>query len=489
LNRGLKHLLALAGLLVLARCTNDYGGFDIVGGEAGSAGIGGSAGSPQGDSGHAGSETGGTEAEMRDAADESADAVSDSVADASDVSPEADASPDVRVDSPADAPVDVLPDRPADAPVDAAPDTITDAQPDVGVDGPSDAAEVGPDGSGEADAPSSSDAPAESEPADADASPVPDASLGNDASVNDASDDTAEAEAGPSCGPGTKPCGTACVNVTDPATGCAGASCAPCSLPHASATCDLNGACAVLVCGSGYDDCDTMPGNGCEALLSSDVDNCGSCGRGCAADGVLSKQCAGGLCVSTCAIDHANCAYPFSGADDGCEVAADDKHCGSCANDCTKQGAGLSCGAAVPGQCGCKSDNDCRVTGSMGTCDTGTGKCSCGGTACQGGEACKKIIGPDTDVCSCNGGNACTASQTCCQWPAGCRNLGADPANCGACGRACPSGFFCSAGECACGGDLECNAGSPGTCAAGQCVCGATTCPKGQRCQPGGTCG
>lgn len=292
-----------------------------------------------------------------------------------------------------------------------------------------------------------------------------------------------------SCGAGTKPCSSGCANVTDPATGCAATSCAPCVLPHASATCGATGQCAVLVCGAGFEDCDTISANGCEAELSLDVGNCGSCGRACAAVDVLSRQCVGGLCLSTCAIGHANCSFDASLADDGCERAVDDTHCGDCGNDCTLQGGGLKCGAAVASQCGCTGDDDCRVTGSGGTCDASTGACTCGTTTCRAGEACREVSGSPPDVCSCNGAAACAGNQTCCQSPAGCRDLQNDPSSCGACGRSCPTGFFCSAGQCQCSGDLECNAGAPGTCATGQCICGAVTCAKGQRCQPGGTCG
>jgi hypothetical protein len=466
-------------VVLLLDCTNDYGDFDMVGGVAGMAG------SSSQDSGQAGSTAGGSN--TPDAGEGPDRAVTDASADASEVTPTND-SGDAQVDAGLDASIDAPFDAPRDAPVDSPGDAIADA-----IDAPSDAipdapGDVGLDATAEADATMAADASSDSAAADADAQSAPDVSVGDDAST-DAPYDGAEEEAAPSCGSGTKLCGATCVNVTDPATGCAGTSCAPCSLPHASATCGASGECAVLGCGSGYEDCDTVSANGCEALLSSDINNCGACGRACVGDGVLSKQCASGLCVSACAVGHSNCAYPVAGADDGCETASDNTHCGSCANDCTKQGAGFTCGAGAPSQCGCTSDNDCRVTGSMGTCSALSNKCTCGGTLCQGGEACKKASGPDPDVCSCNGGNACSASQTCCQWPAGCRNLQTDPASCGACGHACPSGFFCSTGECACGGDFECNAGSAGTCAAGQCVCNGITCPKGQRCQPGGTCG
>jgi hypothetical protein len=459
----LTRILAFSAAIAFAGCTNDYGEFNIGGGVAGSAVVAGSAGvqfpfdagidrSAPGVGGG-----GGTGGDIEDAGED----LADTRPDVSDARAEA----DVSVDAPPDAPVDAPSDRPTDAPSD-----VVDATPDVVIDVRTDTAEVGSDAAADADAPASIDAPSE-----ADVS----------ASVDAA--DADEAEAAPSCGPGTKLCGPGCVNVNDPLTGCASASCAPCSLPHAAATCGITGECAVLGCAAGYEDCDTIAANGCESLLSSDVGNCGACGRACAGSDVQSKQCAGGVCISTCNVGHANCSYPFSGTDDGCEIASDNTHCGSCGNDCTKQGSGFACGAAGASQCGCVVDIDCRVMG-MGTCDVATGRCTCD-VACQPGEACRHIIGPTPDVCSCNGGNACTAGQTCCQWPAGCRNLQNDPSSCGACGRSCPSGFFCSAGQCACSTDLECNAGAPGTCAAGQCICTGITCPKGQRCQSDGSCG
>jgi len=491
LNVGVKKVFALLGVIAFVGCTNDYDQFDLGNGAAGD-----SAGSlVQHDSGNdrsavgAGGGASGSEdtgSEPADAGDESADVSADAAVDASDASGDGAAPADVT----AEASTDAAADRTIDAPADAA-----DATVDTGVHSGTDAAESG------ADAPAALDAPAEADvaadvniateadaPGESAAPPDDAAAEADDSTVTDAVE-IVEAEAGVSCEAGTKPCGNGCVSITDPATGCAGASCAPCALPHASSTCGATGECAVMGCAAGYDDCDTLATNGCEVLLSIDVANCGSCGRACAATDVLSKQCAGGLCVSTCNAGHANCSYPYSAADDGCEAAADSTHCGNCSNDCTKQGSGFTCGAAVPSQCGCITDNDCRVTGSMGTCDVPTGRCVCDVTTCGAGEACKKLSGPVPDVCSCNGGNPCSANQTCCQSPGGCKNLQTDPSSCGVCGRVCPNGFFCSAGQCECGSDLECNAGTAGTCAAGQCVCGAITCPKGQRCQASGTCG
>jgi hypothetical protein len=193
-----------------------------------------------------------------------------------------------------------------------------------------------------------------------------------------------------------------------------------------------------------------------------------------------------------------NCA---NGTADGCEQELSDvHHCGGCRNDCALQGAagGFSC---MSGQCGCGSDEQCRADGAQGnaTCNTANRRCICETTECRPGEACERQ--GTTQRCRCNGGGACAANQTCCRTPAGCRRLDNDVLNCGACGNACPSGFLCQQGLCACDADADCNAGSPGTCVAdttpcdaspcgpSRCSCGGTLCTAGQRCLPGDRCG
>jgi hypothetical protein len=46
-------------------------------------------------------------------------------------------------------------------------------------------------------------------------------------------------------------------------------------------------------CAAGFGDCDGNPNNGCEANLSTDLANCGSCKVGCG----LHQTCASGVCV------------------------------------------------------------------------------------------------------------------------------------------------------------------------------------------------
>lgn len=53
---------------------------------------------------------------------------------------------------------------------------------------------------------------------------------------------------------------------------------------------------ARLVCPAGRGDCDTDPGNGCEADLSSDADNCRACGHMCSTLGA-GAMCMDGRCA------------------------------------------------------------------------------------------------------------------------------------------------------------------------------------------------
>jgi len=122
-----------------------------------------------------------------------------------------------------------------------------------------------------------------------------------------------------SCGAGAQALpATPCVNITDPATGCAAASCAPCAF--ATRVVDLRRDRRVRG-GWGARRATTIA-TPCRPMAAkrrsrATVSHCGACGRACAADNVLSKQCAGGLCVSTCNVSHGNCSYPYSAADDG----------------------------------------------------------------------------------------------------------------------------------------------------------------------------
>jgi hypothetical protein len=83
----------------------------------------------------------------------------------------------------------------------------------------------------------------------------------------------------------------------------------------------VDGACVIIQCAPGYDDCDGEPSNGCETDLDSDVDHCGACDRACSSAGVDLLSCTDGLCDSSCTGLLGNCLQPEApAADDGCET-------------------------------------------------------------------------------------------------------------------------------------------------------------------------
>jgi hypothetical protein len=131
--------------------------------------------------------------------------------------------------------------------------------------------------------------------------------------------------------------------------GSCGKSCA--NLPNAMAGC-VNGNCVLSSCNQGFADCDKDPNNGCEALIATDVKNCGSCGNACA-QGLICKQggctcpnCnipnASALCVNNmCVFDKCNPGFADCNNNkaDGCEVnlTNDKNNCGQCGTVCPLQ--------------------------------------------------------------------------------------------------------------------------------------------------------
>jgi hypothetical protein len=59
------------------------------------------------------------------------------------------------------------------------------------------------------------------------------------------------------------------------------------------------GGCRIVACDVGFADCNGRAGDGCEANISSDANNCGSCGTVCAAPNAIETSCNASSCEPT----------------------------------------------------------------------------------------------------------------------------------------------------------------------------------------------
>ena len=217
--------------------------------------------------------------------------------------------------------------------------------------------------------------------------------------------------------------------------GACGRSCA--GVANGSASC-VNAKCTILSCNNGYADCDNDYANGCEVNKQSDVRNCGGCGIACAQRPNATPACAAQSCSFSCNLGYTDCDLQ---AQNGCEaqLAGDPNNCGSCGKVCSLPNANAGCansnctiGSCLPGYSNCDgvNANGCERA-------TATDPANCG--AC--GRACTAVANATNGCANSNCVIAsCLGAYKDCdgQYANGCEiNSASDVANCGACSRTC----------------------------------------------------
>ena len=243
---------------------------------------------------------------------------------------------------------------------------------------------------------------------------------------------------GQTCGLGEVCCGGACVNPqsfqSDP-NNCGGCG-NTCNFANAVGTC-INGKCKLSQCDPGFGNCNNVDADGCEVNLTSDPENCGSCGNVCGTffNGNWQWCCIRGQCVTDAILQ----TDPLNCGDCG-HICGPNEYCsnGHCCPNCTNWfdgGHGLAAGCYTcdqinKGQAGCPGDFDC---------DAALAACILDPTSIFKAFFCTAYF----YCCQGNRGH-----YACCDGP--CLDLWNDPWNCGMCGNQCPPGHVCNSGKCGC---------------------------------------
>lgn len=311
-------------------------------------------------------------------------------------------------------------DKGADAPTDQANNENVDAGDELGVDVKVDASEIG------------------------DTTIIPDADVvdGSDVASENVADVMGDVpnEMSPDV-TGDSPCppvmatvcAGACVNVQTNAMHC-GACGRACTIPNGTAGCVM-GACTVMACNAGFDNCDREVANGCETDLTNTALHCGTCGTACAEPTPL---CSGRTCSSGCTLPgETRCGTSCV------NVQTNVMHCGTCGMVCaTRDNATVACTGSTCRYTCSPSFHECR---SMCVSDIAVESC---------GTRCEPCPVPSNAVATCTAGGCgftCLTGFADCDGVAanGCEiNLMAESAHCGRCGAACAATGTCSGGLC-----------------------------------------
>ncbi len=146
------------------------------------------------------------------------------------------------------------------------------------------------------------------------------------------------------CGGGTL-CEGSCVDTDESPLHCGG--CGTECPDRQRSTRDCSGGACGFTCDDGWEDCNDLPDDGCEARIGS-VSHCGGCGMRCSLSNAT-PACVEGACVI------AGCNDGWADCDDdpatGCEVdtTSNPSHCGACDADCASGSCtDGTCDAVVP---------------------------------------------------------------------------------------------------------------------------------------------